>query len=144
MLYWREGPFFFIVSYHGFSIVMVDLGSHRECQKSVMRLNTASFIIDLLVKLQMNSHPVCIYCVFSNILSFFPTFFFYRIFSVLSAILYLGNVSYQKKSSGRDEGLEVGPPEVLNTLSELLKVIGCTNFTSMPVCFHDTVMTHRV
>ncbi|RXM96956.1 Unconventional myosin-IXb [Acipenser ruthenus] len=45
-----------------------------------------------------------------------------QIFSVLSAILYLGNVSYQKKSSGRDEGLEVGPPEVLNTLSELLKV----------------------
>ncbi|MGH0156642.1 UNVERIFIED_CONTAM: hypothetical protein FKN15_032294 [Acipenser sinensis] len=44
-----------------------------------------------------------------------------QIFSVLSAILYLGNVSYQKKSSGRDEGLEVGPPEVLNTLSELLK-----------------------
>ncbi|XP_041086325.1 unconventional myosin-IXb-like isoform X6 [Polyodon spathula] len=45
-----------------------------------------------------------------------------QIFSVLSAILYLGNVWYQKKSSGRDEGLEVGPPEVLNTLSELLKV----------------------
>ncbi|XP_061682325.1 si:zfos-588f8.1 isoform X2 [Syngnathoides biaculeatus] len=45
-----------------------------------------------------------------------------QIFSVLSAILYLGNVTYQKKSTGRDEGLEVGPPEVLGTLSDLLKV----------------------
>ncbi|XP_077572676.1 unconventional myosin-IXb isoform X2 [Stigmatopora nigra] len=45
-----------------------------------------------------------------------------QIFSVLSAILYLGNVTYQKKSNGRDEGLEVGPPEVLATLSDLLKV----------------------
>ncbi|XP_077439368.1 unconventional myosin-IXb isoform X3 [Vanacampus margaritifer] len=45
-----------------------------------------------------------------------------QIFSVLSAILYLGNVTYQKKSTGRDEGLEVGPPEVLATLSDLLKV----------------------
>ncbi|XP_066502974.1 si:zfos-588f8.1 isoform X1 [Hoplias malabaricus] len=45
-----------------------------------------------------------------------------QIFSVLSAILYLGNVTYQRKSTGRDEGLEVGPPEVLANLSELLKV----------------------
>uniref|UniRef100_H2ZZH1 Myosin IXB n=1 Tax=Latimeria chalumnae TaxID=7897 RepID=H2ZZH1_LATCH len=45
-----------------------------------------------------------------------------QIFSVLSAILYLGNVTYKKKASGRDEGLEVGPPEVLTTLSQLLKV----------------------
>ncbi|XP_049585087.1 unconventional myosin-IXb isoform X2 [Syngnathus scovelli] len=45
-----------------------------------------------------------------------------QIFSVLSAILYLGNVTYQRKSNGRDEGLEVGPPEVLATLSDLLKV----------------------
>lgn len=41
---------------------------------------------------------------------------------MLSAILYLGNVTYQKKSAGRDEGLEVGPPEVLDILSQLLKV----------------------
>lgn len=41
---------------------------------------------------------------------------------MLSAILYLGNVTYKSKSSGRDEGLEVGPPEVLATLSDLLKV----------------------
>lgn len=54
-----------------------------------------------------------------------------RIFSVLSAILYLGNVTYQIKSSGRDEGLEVGPPEVLTTLSELLKV----TFLTAPMCF---------
>ncbi|XP_024135205.1 unconventional myosin-IXb isoform X3 [Oryzias melastigma] len=45
-----------------------------------------------------------------------------QIFLVLSAILYLGNVTYQRKSNGRDEGLEVGPPEVLATLSDLLKV----------------------
>ncbi|XP_041435950.1 unconventional myosin-IXb isoform X3 [Xenopus laevis] len=45
-----------------------------------------------------------------------------QIFSVLSAILYLGNVTYKKMSSGRDEGLDVGPPEVLDTLSQLLQV----------------------
>ncbi|XP_067417310.1 unconventional myosin-IXb isoform X3 [Emydura macquarii macquarii] len=45
-----------------------------------------------------------------------------QIFSVLSAILYLGNVTYKKRATGRDEGLEVGPPEVLDILSQLLKV----------------------
>ncbi|KAM8875702.1 unconventional myosin-IXb isoform 2-T2 [Spinachia spinachia] len=45
-----------------------------------------------------------------------------QIFLVLSAILYLGNVTYRSKSTGRDEGLDVGPPEVLATLSDLLKV----------------------
>ncbi|XP_044311862.1 unconventional myosin-IXb isoform X2 [Varanus komodoensis] len=45
-----------------------------------------------------------------------------QIFSMLSAILYLGNISYKKRAAGRDEGLEVGPPEVLDILSELLKV----------------------
>ncbi|XP_023372904.1 unconventional myosin-IXb isoform X3 [Otolemur garnettii] len=45
-----------------------------------------------------------------------------QIFSVLSAILYLGNVTYKKRATGREEGLEVGPPEVLDTLSQLLKV----------------------
>ncbi|XP_069783927.1 unconventional myosin-IXb isoform X2 [Narcine bancroftii] len=45
-----------------------------------------------------------------------------QIFFVLSAILYLGNVIYTKKATGREEGLEVGPPEVLDILSELLKV----------------------
>ncbi|XP_048832092.1 unconventional myosin-IXb-like isoform X8 [Brienomyrus brachyistius] len=45
-----------------------------------------------------------------------------QIFSVLSAILYLGNVTYKLKSTGREEGLDVGPPEVLATLSDLLKV----------------------
>lgn len=42
---------------------------------------------------------------------------------MLSAILYLGNVTYRKTSTGRDEGLDVGPPEVLATLSDLLKVL---------------------
>ncbi|XP_028301139.1 unconventional myosin-IXb isoform X3 [Gouania willdenowi] len=45
-----------------------------------------------------------------------------QIFTVLSAILYLGNVTYTKSSTGREEGLDVGPPEVLATLSDLLKV----------------------
>ncbi|KAM6107411.1 LOW QUALITY PROTEIN: unconventional myosin-IXb [Pterocles gutturalis] len=45
-----------------------------------------------------------------------------QIFSILSAILYLGNVTYKKKATGRDEGLDVGPPEVLDILSQLLKV----------------------
>uniref|UniRef100_A0A8C9ASP9 Myosin IXB n=1 Tax=Prolemur simus TaxID=1328070 RepID=A0A8C9ASP9_PROSS len=45
-----------------------------------------------------------------------------QIFSVLSAILYLGNITYKKRATGREEGLEVGPPEVLDTLSQLLKV----------------------
>lgn len=45
------------------------------------------------------------------------------IFSILSAILYLGNVTYKKKATGRDEGLEVGPPAALDTLSQLLKVL---------------------
>ena len=46
-----------------------------------------------------------------------------RIFSILSAILYLGNITYKKRATGRDEGLEVGPPEALDTLSQLLKVL---------------------
>nr|XP_003230621.3 PREDICTED: unconventional myosin-IXb-like [Anolis carolinensis] len=45
-----------------------------------------------------------------------------QIFSVLSAILYLGNITYKKRPAGRDEGLEVGPPQVLDILSQLLKV----------------------
>ncbi|XP_023674613.2 unconventional myosin-IXb isoform X1 [Paramormyrops kingsleyae] len=45
-----------------------------------------------------------------------------QIFAMLSAILYLGNVTYQRKGAERDEGLEVGPPEVLEILSNLLQV----------------------
>ncbi|TRY98933.1 hypothetical protein DNTS_016988 [Danionella cerebrum] len=44
-----------------------------------------------------------------------------QIFSVLSAILYLGNVTYEPKQAG--EGLKVGPDHVLSALSELLKAI---------------------
>ncbi|XP_073784076.1 unconventional myosin-IXb isoform X4 [Danio rerio] len=43
-----------------------------------------------------------------------------QIFSVLSAILYLGNVTYKPKDVG--EGLKVGPDHVLSALSDLLKV----------------------
>lgn len=57
-----------------------------------------------------------------------------RIFSVLSAILYLGNVTYKTKSNGREEDLEVGPPEVLARLSELLKVTFAFAFTWLHTC----------
>ncbi|XP_058606741.1 unconventional myosin-IXb isoform X2 [Onychostoma macrolepis] len=43
-----------------------------------------------------------------------------QIFSVLSAILYLGNVTYEPKDVG--EGLKVGPDCVLSAISDLLKV----------------------
>lgn len=63
-----------------------------------------------------------------------------RIFSVLSAILYLGNVTYQRKSTGRDEGLEVGPPDVLTTLSDLLKVVVRALWCLFPfLCFDSCV-----
>ncbi|XP_064814077.1 unconventional myosin-IXb-like, partial [Oncorhynchus masou masou] len=42
------------------------------------------------------------------------------IFSVLSAILYLGNVTYSQSENG--QGLEAGPADVLYTLSDLLEV----------------------
>lgn len=45
---------------------------------------------------------------------------FFRIFSVLSAILYLGNVTYEQKDVG--ECLKVGPDHVLSAVSDLLKV----------------------
>ncbi|XP_042185026.1 unconventional myosin-IXb-like isoform X1 [Oncorhynchus tshawytscha] len=43
-----------------------------------------------------------------------------QIFSVLSAILYLGNVTYSQSEDG--QGLEAGPADVLYTLSDLLEV----------------------
>ncbi|XDV27719.1 hypothetical protein PO909_031210 [Leuciscus waleckii] len=43
-----------------------------------------------------------------------------QIFSVLSAILYLGNVTYERKDVG--ECLKVGPDHVLSAVSDLLKV----------------------
>ncbi|XP_053537149.1 unconventional myosin-IXb isoform X3 [Ictalurus punctatus] len=43
-----------------------------------------------------------------------------QIFSVLSAILYLGNVTYEPRADG--DGVTVGPADVLKTLSDLLKV----------------------
>ncbi|XP_063742603.1 unconventional myosin-IXb isoform X2 [Eleginops maclovinus] len=43
-----------------------------------------------------------------------------HIFSILSAILHLGNVTYTQSEDA--EVLEVGPPDVLTTLSDLLKV----------------------
>lgn len=69
--------------------------------------------------------------------SYIILFFFLRIFSILSAILYLGNVTYKKKATGRDEGLDVGPPEVLDILSQLLKV----EYFSLALMF-DTPVCH--
>ncbi|TSK53780.1 Unconventional myosin-IXb [Bagarius yarrelli] len=66
-----------------------------------------------------------------------------RIFSVLSAILYLGNVTYSKKATGRDEGLEVGPPEVLSELSELLKVIAKHSVQRLLIDFTLVSSTHK-
>ncbi|KAK3567179.1 hypothetical protein QTP86_011772 [Hemibagrus guttatus] len=43
-----------------------------------------------------------------------------QIFSVLSAVLHLGNVSYEPRADG--DGVTVGPADVLQTLSQLLKV----------------------
>nr|XP_046215523.1 unconventional myosin-IXb-like isoform X2 [Oncorhynchus gorbuscha] len=43
-----------------------------------------------------------------------------QIFSMLSAILYLGNVTYTQSEDG--QALEAGPADVLSTLSDLLKV----------------------
>uniref|UniRef100_A0A3P8YAM1 Myosin IXb n=1 Tax=Esox lucius TaxID=8010 RepID=A0A3P8YAM1_ESOLU len=43
-----------------------------------------------------------------------------QIFSVLSAILYLGNVTYSQSEDG--QRLKAGPEEILSTLSHLLKV----------------------
>lgn len=43
-----------------------------------------------------------------------------RIFSILSALLHLGNVTFTQSKD--PPGLEVGPPEVLSILSDLLKV----------------------
>ncbi|KAF4089449.1 hypothetical protein AMELA_G00066160 [Ameiurus melas] len=43
-----------------------------------------------------------------------------QMFSVLSAILYLGNVTFEPRADG--DGVTVGPADVLKTLSDLLKV----------------------
>uniref|UniRef100_A0AAR2KMG7 Myosin IXB n=1 Tax=Pygocentrus nattereri TaxID=42514 RepID=A0AAR2KMG7_PYGNA len=62
-----------------------------------------------------------------------------QIFSVLSAILYLGNVTYRRKSTGRDEGLDVGPPEVLANLSDLLKLL---LLREIPICHQCHLLPH--
>lgn len=44
-----------------------------------------------------------------------------RIFSLLSAILHLGNIRYKKKTY-RDDSIDICNPEVLPIVSELLEV----------------------
>jgi len=46
-----------------------------------------------------------------------------RIFSLLSAILHLGNIRYKKKTY-RDDSIDICNPEVLPIVSELLEVSG--------------------
>lgn len=46
---------------------------------------------------------------------------FTRIFSLLSAILHLGNIRYKKKTY-RDDSIDICNPEVLPIVSELLEV----------------------
>lgn len=48
-------------------------------------------------------------------------FFFSRIFSLLSAILHLGNIRYKKKTY-RDDSIDICNPEGLPIVSELLEV----------------------
>lgn len=45
-----------------------------------------------------------------------------RIFSLLSAILHLGNICYKKKTY-RDDSIDICNPEVLPVVSELLEVL---------------------
>lgn len=45
----------------------------------------------------------------------------FRIFSLLSAILHLGNIRYKRKN--RDDSIDICNPEVLPVVSELLEVI---------------------
>lgn len=55
-----------------------------------------------------------------------------RIFSILSAILLLGNVTYSL--SEENEILEVGPAEVLSTLCDLLKVCSICQIANELTC----------
>lgn len=50
-----------------------------------------------------------------------PPLFSVRIFSLLSAILHLGNIRYKKKTY-RDDSIDICNPEVLPIVSELLEV----------------------
>lgn len=65
-----------------------------------------------------------------NTVCFHSTFFFFfwtfphllcRIFSLLSAILHLGNICYKRKTY-RDDSIDICNPEVLPVVSELLEV----------------------
>uniref|UniRef100_UPI00398EA2C2 unconventional myosin-IXAa isoform X2 n=1 Tax=Pristiophorus japonicus TaxID=55135 RepID=UPI00398EA2C2 len=53
-----------------------------------------------------------------------------RIFSLLSAILHLGNIKYKKKTY-RDDSIDICNPEVLPTVSELLEVKEETLFEAL-------------
>lgn len=61
-----------------------------------------------------------------------------RIFSLLSAILHLGNIRYKKKTY-RDDSIDICNPEVLPIVSELLEVSALfwpcsTNIRYLSVC----------
>ena len=93
---------------------------------SILRLLTnVLFVISLLIKVSAKC-PKCI-CKwelrFLNVRFQSKVFFAFlrRIFSLLSAILLLGNIRYKKKTY-RDDSIDICNPEVLPIVSELLEV----------------------
>lgn len=78
----------------------------------------------------------------------------FRIFSLLSAILHLGNIRYKRKN--RDDSIDICNPEVLPVVSELLEVISSgtifssaqlivlipTSFTIQRLCFFHLIFWH--
>ena len=93
---------------------------------SILRLLTnVLFVISLLIKVSAKC-PECI-CKWElrllNVRFQSKVFFGFlrRIFSLLSAILLLGNIRYKKKTY-RDDSIDICNPEVLPIVSELLEV----------------------
>lgn len=70
-----------------------------------------------------------------------PLLLLIRIFSLLSAILHLGNIRYKKKTY-RDDSIDICNPEVLPIISELLEVSSGTALTQH--CHTPPCTSHEV
>lgn len=70
-----------------------------------------------------------------------PLLLLIRIFSLLSAILHLGNIRYKKKTY-RDDSIDICNPEVLPIISELLEVSSGTALTQH--CYTPPCTSHEV